>query len=244
MGLETGVVDIADLDETWPLVTDDRPEGDDHLRNIKIALKSLIAAGGRAQIGFPASLTGEAGKLLKVNAGETAYAHLAQGTGNGLDADKLDGSHLSALMLASMFPASLSGQAGKHLKVNAGETAYDLETPTGFVDRGDPAAFDKSTWTKDDAAHDWDLSAIVPAGAKAVLLRVVGMLSAGTSFAFFRKNGNTNVFNTGSLFVHQAGNPEEVNIAVACDSGRVIEYVVSSSGTWAGLDAVVRGWWF
>lgn len=49
MGLETGVDEIADLNENWPLSTDERYQGDDHLRNIKIALKSLLT--NLAQIG-------------------------------------------------------------------------------------------------------------------------------------------------------------------------------------------------
>lgn len=37
MGLET-VVYIDDLNSSWPLGTDNRSEGDDHLRNIKAAI--------------------------------------------------------------------------------------------------------------------------------------------------------------------------------------------------------------
>lgn len=72
MGLETGVTKIADLDSTWPLGTDERSAGDDHLRNIKIALKSLLTDINQIRLG-PASLSGQAGKHLQVNAGETAY---------------------------------------------------------------------------------------------------------------------------------------------------------------------------
>lgn len=42
MGLEVGVTKIADLNSTWPTSTDERSNGDDHLRNIKVALKSLL----------------------------------------------------------------------------------------------------------------------------------------------------------------------------------------------------------
>lgn len=50
MGLEAGVTEISDLNENWPLDDDLRYEGDDHLRNVKIALKSLLT--NIAQIGM------------------------------------------------------------------------------------------------------------------------------------------------------------------------------------------------
>ncbi|HSW65359.1 MAG TPA: hypothetical protein VLH56_18930 [Dissulfurispiraceae bacterium] len=50
MGLETGVTKISDLNPLWPLTLDMRAEGDDHLRNIKVALQSLLA--DVAQIGL------------------------------------------------------------------------------------------------------------------------------------------------------------------------------------------------
>jgi hypothetical protein len=169
MGLETGVVDIADLDETWPLATDDRPEGDDHLRNIKIALKSLLAVGGLAQLG-------------------------------GI-----------------------------------------------FKDRGDPAAFDKTLtgFTTDNAYHDWDLSAIVPAGAVAILLRVNARTSsAGSGTLFFRKNGNSKSFAVSELLCSEVGIQQNEDVVVACDSGRVIEYCATATPTWDVMNAVVKGWWF
>ena len=42
MGVEASVTKISDLNSAWPLATDERSKGDDHLRNIKIALKSLL----------------------------------------------------------------------------------------------------------------------------------------------------------------------------------------------------------
>ena len=42
MGLETGVTKIADLNPLWPAATDERSKGDDHFRNIKVALLSIL----------------------------------------------------------------------------------------------------------------------------------------------------------------------------------------------------------
>lgn len=64
MGLETSVTKIADLVATNPLGTDDRVEGDDHLRLIKVAVKSLLT--NFSQLG------GTAPKWQKTTIAETA----------------------------------------------------------------------------------------------------------------------------------------------------------------------------
>lgn len=74
MGLETGTK-ITDLVSTNPLGTDDKKYGDDHIRLLKVAVKSLV--GDVSQIGIgPASLTGKAGQVPRVNAGETNFSEL------------------------------------------------------------------------------------------------------------------------------------------------------------------------
>ena len=42
MGLESSITRVSDLNASWPLSTDERSQGDDHLRNIKVALLSLL----------------------------------------------------------------------------------------------------------------------------------------------------------------------------------------------------------
>jgi hypothetical protein len=49
MPLES-VTKIVDLNELWPLGSDQKLEGDDHIRNLKKAIKSLLS--DVAQIGF------------------------------------------------------------------------------------------------------------------------------------------------------------------------------------------------
>ncbi len=75
MGLES-VTKISDLNSSWPLSGDDRHEGDDHIRITKVALKSLLTDLNQIKVG-PASLSGEAGKALIVNAGEDGFDELA-----------------------------------------------------------------------------------------------------------------------------------------------------------------------
>ncbi len=64
MSLESPVNIIADLVVTNPLGTDIKNKGDDHVRNIKVALKSLLT--NFAQLG------GTAPKWQKTNVAETA----------------------------------------------------------------------------------------------------------------------------------------------------------------------------
>lgn len=114
----------------------------------------------------------------------------------------------------------------------------------GFYDRGDPATFDyaKEDLTIDGAWHDLNLSAIVPAGAKAVLIcgEVEG---AGTDWEIrFRKNGNTNEINTCDMETIRAGVERHRSSIVACDANRVIEYKADNQA-WTTLNLVVRGWW-
>ena len=62
------------------------------------AASEAAAAASAAGVNLPAIGGGDASKLLKVNAGETGYEFLAQGTGGGLDADTVDGNEASALL--------------------------------------------------------------------------------------------------------------------------------------------------
>ena len=113
-----------------------------------------------------------------------------------------------------------------------------------FVDRGDPAAYDyaKEDLTIDGAWHDLDLSALVPAGAKAVLL--IGHLE-GNAIAWkinFRKNGNSNEINHCDMETIRANVTRHRSSIIALDANRVIEYNADNQA-WANLYLCVRGWW-
>ena len=62
------------------------------------AASEAAAAASAAGLSLPAILAGDAQKMLKVNAGETAWEYIVQGTGGGLDADTVDGNEASALL--------------------------------------------------------------------------------------------------------------------------------------------------
>lgn len=114
-----------------------------------------------------------------------------------------------------------------------------------FVDRGDPATRDFTTanFTADDLWHDLDLSAIVPALAKAVLIYTSTRDNIAGQRIIFRKNGNTN---SQAIAVNRekvANLYNEEDQIVACDANRIIEYRASNV-VWTTLYLTVKGWWF
>jgi len=111
-----------------------------------------------------------------------------------------------------------------------------------FYDRGDPASYDKTDFTTDGAWHDWDLSAIVPAGAKAVLLFVQIKDDAVGSYLGFRENGNSNAYNVSTIRTQVANIFADGDLICACDSSRIIEYI-GSNLAFVTTQAVVKGWW-
>ena len=116
-------------------------------------------------------------------------------------------------------------------------------TRPSFVDRGDPAAWDFQTanFTTNGNWYDLNLASIVPAEAKAVLLRVAICDNlVGVDF-YLRKNGNANVYNLSQLITQVANTYINFNFIVALDSNKVIEYKAYNT-TWTGIYIVVQGW--
>lgn len=117
--------------------------------------------------------------------------------------------------------------------------------PPVFVDRGDVAAYDKAVgnFTADNAWHDWDLSAIVGAGVRLVLLHLsLQNNSAGENMGF-RENLNSNTHNVDWNVVIVENLDQQYNVIVLTDAVGKIEYLLSNGATWATINAVVRGWW-
>lgn len=114
---------------------------------------------------------------------------------------------------------------------------------SSFVDRGDPSAtdFDEGDLTQDGGWYDLDLSSIVPSGAIAVLLLVWIKDDAVNTVLQFRKNGNSDIYNTSILRTQVVNVFNDADTIVACDSNRVIEYKASAAITSLGI--IVRGWW-
>lgn len=117
---------------------------------------------------------------------------------------------------------------------------------SGFTDRGDVGVVDQTlaTLIADSAWHRWDLSAIVPSGAKSILFHV-WFLGNVVDLVFAVRRGGTlpvggYVWNQSVIRCQVANQMNNADLVVACDVNRVIEYLFSG-GTSIGV--VVRGWW-
>lgn len=125
---------------------------------------------------------------------------------------------------------------------NARKRIEHAET-LGYHDRGDPAAWDVilSGLITDATWRDLDLSAICPAGTRAILLRVEAQgATPGGSFGM-RKKGNTNDYNVLKQCLQVADKIICIHGIVFCDTNREIQYNAANV-TWASINIVVKGW--
>jgi hypothetical protein len=130
---------------------------------------------------------------------------------------------------------------------NGGSDELDLTGLTRspvFVDRGDPAAYDftQPDITIDEAWHDLDLSAVVPAGAIAVFFSALLNVTGVGSTLLFRPNGQANQINRSQIVIQAANVNFGQDMIVALDSGRIIEYL-ASGGAFTSISIIIRGWW-
>jgi len=138
--------------------------------------------------------------------------------------------------------SSSFGQTNQYLQ-QKGNTVQWV-TPIGmFNDRGDPKAADYAIgdFTVDNTWRDLDLSSLVPAGARAVLLRV-DIRDAATSKVFaIREKGNGEAINIAQFSTQVANITVAGDLIAICDQDRVVQYKIS-----AGMDisnVTVGGWW-
>jgi len=120
----------------------------------------------------------------------------------------------------------------------------DIRLGNHFVDRGDPSVHDyrETDLTQDGTFYDLDLSSIVPAGAVAVLLRLIVQDGIVDAELELRKNGNTNAINVGRITTIVANIPAVLDAVVACDSNRVVEYKTKNT-PFDIIAITVKGWW-
>jgi hypothetical protein len=114
-----------------------------------------------------------------------------------------------------------------------------------FVDRGDPAAWDKQVGdlTTDGTWNDLDLSSVVPAdGAERLVLLHVELEddAAGSAFSV-REKGNANAFNVASAVTQVANVLTTADLWVLADASRTIQYM-GSNVAFTKIDLCVRGW--
>jgi hypothetical protein len=112
-----------------------------------------------------------------------------------------------------------------------------------YVDRGDPSTADVTsasltldgTWK---TVSPIDLSSIVTAGAKSVLIEVGLSNAAAATYLAFRKPGNT--YYNGWIYTQVAGVACYTQLIIPLTSTRTLEYQGSAGST---ISIFVRGWW-
>ena len=125
------------------------------------------------------------------------------------------------------------------------DLVYAMVLSKGFYfDRGDPAVSDFTTadFLPDDNWHDFDLSAIVPTEAKAVLLDVQIKSGAIGEYLMFRRAGNVNSICRNGFKIEVAAVGKEGDLVCACNKGHS-DYRSTVATVPAVITVNVKAWW-
>lgn len=111
-----------------------------------------------------------------------------------------------------------------------------------YVHRGNPLTYDydQTTLTQDGAWHTLDLSAIIPANAKLVHLRLGASASAAARYLRVAKTGVTGGFATVNVATQVANIINETDAIVDC-VGQQVDYWTTGAA-FASLRFCVIGW--
>jgi hypothetical protein len=195
-----------------------------------------------------------ADRILFWDDGGTATGWLTVGTGLDLTTTNLTLSHLGIENLSDAGADKIlfwddGGTATGWLAVTGtgqGIITTNLEINAGYVDRGDPSAYDfaLADFTFDSTWNDLDLSGIVPSGAYAVdISATITSTNAGYTM-YFRKNANTNYHNSLNQQLPVAAMSLTMNGIVPYDSvNEKIQYFAANAAGWTKCNFVVKGWY-
>lgn len=119
-----------------------------------------------------------------------------------------------------------------------------IGVPPCFIERGDPSGYDFMTgyFTIDAAWHEMDLSAIVPAGAKAVSMYAIVQTTTAARYIMFEKNGNVNHMMLATFRTQVANQSMTGDLICAVDEDRKIQYRIEVA-SWTLIFVNVKGWW-
>lgn len=143
--------------------------------------------------------------------------------------------------------AGLSGEladAQKTAWAKIPDVPASLATACKFVSRGDAAAYDLSnaTMTMDNGFHDWDVSAIVPAAAVAVLVKAYYSQAAGAgNYLEIKKKAYSNPISSFQVWTEVAGIVNAAASPVDIGADRLLQYKCTTTSANAGV--VILGWW-
>lgn len=125
-----------------------------------------------------------------------------------------------------------------------GSELTDLSGRMVFRDDDSSSAdWTESTLTTDGDWHDLDCSSIVPAGATAILFKVIIMDNTANAAMNLKKKGNTYSTEGGQAYVPAYNRYAAGHYIIQCDSDRKIEYDFSNL-TWTRIRIQVMGWFF
>lgn len=115
----------------------------------------------------------------------------------------------------------------------------------GYVNRElpTPSDFTESDLTFDNAWHELDLSAIVPAGATAINAHLKANHSTVPRVIFFRQAGYTKGFGTCALRLVVANLDHCQRRAIGISSDRKIEYKCDAPA-YDSIGIKIKGWWY
>lgn len=137
-----------------------------------------------------------------------------------------------------------SGHEASHRNGGTDEVvATGLVGRINLVYRGDPDSEDWTVgdFTTDETWRDLNLSAIVPAGALAALIRVQLNDNATDSKLLLRKKGNQYSQNASGVRTQAIGVWADADLVVFCDTNRVIQYY-GDNVAFVGINVVIKGW--
>lgn len=112
-----------------------------------------------------------------------------------------------------------------------------------ICDRGDITShdFELAAFTIDSQWHILSLAAIVPSGAKFVLLYFTGFEDAGGKVIRLRKTGYTGSFQFPTAITPAANMSTSICFLIPCNTAREIDYKIQT-GNWAAIELNVLGW--
>lgn len=114
---------------------------------------------------------------------------------------------------------------------------------TRWYDRGDVAAYDYTvaTLTADGAWHDLDISGIVGAARRLVLINTYLKDNAGGKMLSLKTKGNVNGINIEECSTVVADKTCSRNAWLYTDTNGVLQYNIEVA-TWANTDLAIRGY--
>lgn len=119
-----------------------------------------------------------------------------------------------------------------------------LRKATGFVDRGDNAAWDITTGdiTADGNYNNWDISGVIDSDAKAVL--IAGTIKDGVAglVVKLREDGNSNDRNASELRTQVANVNMSSDAIIPVGPSGILE-INAAPTTWSTIAFSVKGWW-